>query len=1384
MNKTAMLLLSILGVTGAVAAPALRCDLSMQKSTEGGICLDPANLNGKTVTVPSNVTRIGKNGLALCAQKSSSNLATDIQYVIDNSNSMTSKVFWVDPKTVGTVTPDTSWFIYNCMAAVKGTKVALRKRHFGGTAGYQSSGWDTLIQVPSTSEKPSLTDNGACLEANDPYSVRASVVQTAIQYQASLDSSAHAGMIQFNTGVTQNAKMRALNGAGYLRLLDSVGLYAGDGGTNWYTSLLEASNNLKASPNSQKAIIMVSDGEPQTDVSKYKTLVATEGFPKVFGIYFGTAASIPEMDYLTQTTGGKYWIVPPDRPDSMETVIRAIVGSVMSVSTPATTKLTNLTNSQTSTAVGITQNADSTFSLALDSVIALGSGKNSLRLVSSWTDESGVARSDTSRFTLDVSGAAATKPALTPVPGDPVFATTCGNASSLQFLDPENGVVPWLAEAMGGFSLQLVPSTTDALVKNSITVKEWRKSDLEKVTTLTKQAGNEYLASAVLSVPRPWANTAGRVDVVDGLDTLQASWCYPRDARDCAEDTIQVQAFSSPWVKWEVESATGPKVALGAKAFLPGTPAATSVTAVYSLRGRVLVKRTMRKGADSLYHDTLKIRQGGTAVGPDSIWISKPTLIDSIVVSVTWTLKDTTLADTARILRPALVLDLQNMGDDSAAIGLSKGAQPNAAGLWPIKFLVGSRTSTVNLDSTIGTAGVVGLLGGSAGPTTTLRALFVDPVYGDSAWDSITVPVPVQSLNFVKNTATGPRGSFDLVATVPWESASKIKVFVVHGEDSSAVWLTRSANGTYLGSVAFVQSRLAGVDSVAIGLPTAAGGSDSIKAVLPSDGVHEVLADQARILRPELSLSIARLGRDSITVVLSAGAQPDLKKQWPVRVLVDEESQAVALGARTQGVSVNALLAKSLKNPSWVVVRFIDPLYGDTVTDSIEVPVPQRSLAFTTNSVSGPRGELKLVGYDPWVSGSKLRVFLEHGGDTLAVDLMRTVAGDFSAVLPFSQARIAGTDTLAFGPPSLLGGTDSVQAFLPGDGVHPSVRDTAFLLRPPFSLTMKVDSSNAQKVHLGLVGATPDFRGKASVTIAKPVESIVSMEGAGKLKWTGQTSFADLPESLDSVTVTGFHVDPLYGDTAWGVLRIAAPWFPGSLVASPDNLDPRNKDSLEIVVKDRDADTGSIGSVQVSNGVVSWTLVETGKSTGKYAIRLSARDLDSSWAHRAPRKPWKVILKYQDPLHEMDVAFDTVTFAFTVPLPLVTVRSPFAKVPEGPAPAGTLERSNGSQGLAMQALEDTVIHAGELVPQSIAVRLWETANVGIYVYDQIGVSVNSWHGEVVPKDADGGSLTLIRWDGRDPSGRPAVAGVYVVRVVVYKPDGGLISNDIVRIGLK
>jgi len=985
------------GAVFAVAAmaghsqAALRCELTMQSSASKASCIDPASLNGQTVTVPENVTRIGRDGLALCALSHTSSQASDIAYVIDNSNSMDAWGFWVNPSS-----GDTSFYIPNCASSVSGKKVAFRKRHFGAS-GVDSS-WDTLVKISSTTI-PSSVNSRNCLEANDPYSMRAEVVRVAMKYQMSLDSNSQAGMVQFNAKVQQRSPLRTLQGSGLTRLLDSTGLYDAASGTLWTPPMNTALGWLSASKNSVKAIIIVSDGEPSDGSDYRKLLRGTSNLPKIYGIYLGSGVTkVAEMDSLTSISGGKYWIVPPSRPDSLQSVIRSIVGNVMSTETPGTTVLTNLTNGQKSTALTITPGQDNVFHLKLDSVVALDTGKNSVRLVSSWTDDQGKARSDTSSFVLNVNGAVAT--ASGAIKDDTLFAAACVDASNLSFLSTLTWkAIDTVSEGEGAFALELV--TGDALMfPTYVSVAERSGGDKESMilTAANAVAGvtDAWVNQLTLTVPRPWSHKSGdgTVQAANGIDTLVGSWCYPRDARDCADDTLVVRALESPYVEWVPRQVTGPNGRLVLEALLPGQVGAT-VDAIIYRAGKAIGSVTLRKVSDSLFRDTVNFRQGGLMTGGDSLWIANPTVLDSLVAKVVWSPTDSALYDTAHIVRRAL------------------------------------------------------------------------------------------------------------------------------------------------------------------------------------------------------------------------------------------------------------------------------------------------------------------------------------------------------------------------------------------------------------SLVFSVEASAPQDVHMALVGGTPDAKGAAFVTFVKPLAMSANLISASGLIWSGTANLKDqLPESLDSVLVTGFFVDPLYGDTAWAQIRIASPWYPGSIVVSPDTADPRHGDSVTIVVRDHDPDSTKVDTVQVTSGAHSWTLSETGRATGEYRRRLAVSDLAPDWTAHTPRQAWSVTVRYQDLLHVQDVAEGILVLSFEVPPVQVAVHNPLVERPITPSQSGSVERSNGATGLALLPQSDTVFHdngvsvGSEQVAQGIAIRAWETAQVSVYIYDQLGVAVNSWAGQILSSDASKGALYLLQWDGRDKAGEAAGIGVYLVRVVRYAADGRYLGNDILRIGLR
>jgi hypothetical protein len=1177
----------VLLLIAACIPAALRCDLALQNHPTRSVCIDPARLKGDTVRVPGNTTRIGRDGLALCAQRSAHDMAPDIAYIIDNSTSMSAKAFRQGLDTNRNVTTDTSWYMAECLDKLQGTggwKVAgwmgdwrtLRKRHFGGT-GIDSLGWDSLLEVPTTSPDPAKSYTGSCSPANDPYSMRAEVVKRAIAYQASLDSTSQAGLIQFNLKVNQSSALRPLQGDGLLHLMDSAGLYPAGVGTYWEPPLDSAYRQLIVSVNSQKVIIMVSDGEPnnQADIVKYRKLVHTAGFPKVYGIFLGdNVTDVPEMDTLAAATGGRYWIVPPDRPDSMERVIRSIVANVVEVSIPTSAALANVTNNQSSSVLSLLKRKDTSFAMRLDSVVALDTGANRMRLVSGWKDPKGGSWLDTTDFVLSVSGQNRTSKDTLDVDGDSIFATRCADASRLSLLDTNLAAVPFLKESMGMFAIRLQPSMSERQETEAIGVATRIGGDRETLALAASHDSTLYTGRSLLQVPRPWQDQTDVLDASDIRDSVVATWCHARDGRDCAEAALGFVSYARPWIAWDSSFVPGTSGRLGAKAYLPGETKDT-VFAEVLLKGQILSTLRMVRTTDSVHVGEFLFRQGIASAGKDTVWIANPGPVDSLMLSYRlsrW--QDTLLMDTAWIFRPQARLSLRHGNQDTVAIGLSGGAQADAKGRWNVRIAVGARFADLTMDSLSGTADVVSLLAATVGTTATVQGFFVDPLYGDTLRDSVTVPVPLQSLHFVKDTVIGPVGSLDLVAKVPWSVADSLRLLLLHGSDTSAVWL------------------------------------------------------------------------------------------------------------------------------------------------------------------------------------------------------LRTVAGSYQGKVCLAQVRASGKDTIFLGGPKKPGSPDSVAAVLPSDGIHPELLDRAWILRPAHTLRMEVDSLQPQTIHVQAMGVVPDSLGNAKVLILSPAKSAVEMVAQGSLSWKGG-AVLDLPESMDSTTVTGCVVDPLYHDTTWATLRMGPVWYPGSIVATPDSLDPRKPDTVTITVRDRDRDSLHVDSVVVMTGNRPLWLVETARNSGTYSGKLAAAQLDPDWLHRAPRKTWKLVLEYRDPDHPVEVSRDTVKLAYDVPPAEVMAQQTVADRP-------TSVTSGGSLRLQQVASGQELSNMG----QGISVCLWEPVRLSAFVYDLMGTAVDQWHGEVIPENGETGGRYLLHWDGHDASGRPAVVGVYLVRVVTHRADGTFLANEVFRIGLR
>lgn len=1355
----------------AASAPraAVRCDLGVSDARVGA-CIDPKALAGKTLRVPSNLTRIGDDGLKLCTPTNVAKLSSDIVYVIDNSASMDAWGFWVRPGTT-----DTLWYIPDCQdAGIAGQMVAFRKRHFGGKTGADSLQWDSLFRMTGATA-PGTVDPRNCLEANDPYSMRAQAVRVALDYQAVFDSGSMAGVVYFNSAVRQKFAPRALGRAGLRRLLDSTGLYNSGSGTQWAPPLDTAMRWLAATPASgrSKAIILVSDGEP-SDAARYTALLGRDGQPPIYGIYLGESSDpTPQLDNVTALTLGQKFVVPPDNPDSLEGVIKAIVASVTTKESPTSSRLTNVTNGQTSRTLTLSVDAQDAWTLNLDSVVALSTGPNSLRWITTWRGPGGL-KTDTSNFVLDVSGPAAGL-GSTPLAGSD-FGVQCYEGSLLQFTDTSGNPATSITEAMGAVGLRLNPSGEALLPLRTTITSGAADREALSLSNLDSLSPGTYGRQLPLSVVRLSGATPANqaLEVRSGTDTLRGTWCHPRDARDCAEASLQVLSFREANLRWLPRETPGSTGSLILQATLPGQVSNSVQVSIYR-KGRLVVNKTLRRVRDSLFQDTVRFLQGPRVPTGDTLRLTAPPSLvpDSLVAVLVWGLTGDTLVDTALIVRPPLALRVEWTGAGQQVLVTLDGGQPDSRGLRTVRLSAGSRNQSLVLDSVArGSADVTTLAATGTGASVWIKGLFVDPVYGDTAVDSALVPVPRTYLRFTSRSQTGPQGSFGLEADLPGVTGASVTVGLRRrGQSLGTVVLLRQSDSTFAGTVFFRQGpNRPGADSVWMTNPTVLV-PDSLAAVyfMPTSG--DTLSDTALVVRPSLALDLRPTAGTRLELSLQGGF-PDARGLRTAVVSV-VTPQSVVLDSLSLGeVDVLSQLTRVAGAQALVRAWFVDPVYGDTARDSAMVAIPVRTLRFTPSTVQGPRGSFQVEVSDPWTTTSTRNILVAHGGDTTLLRLTRDANGTFVATLPFAQTSGALGDTLDLGRPA--NGTDSVYAILPREDSLPALVARANITRPLFRLELLPVADQPQSVRFQLVGASPDARGEAWTSLSGPVAiPRTSLTRTGDLSWGGQRDLSRiLPESPDPVTLEATFVDPVYGDTARAALVVASPWFPARIEVYPKLADPRRGDTVEIRVYDKDPDTLSVGTVKVRIGNRTLDLKETGAGTGEYVLRVPAGTIDPDWGRRQAREEWSVVIVYVDPDHPRDVAQTSLALKFNVPPPDLEPYEPVL-------PAETVSKPGTPSVTILKREGDAPYVQGS---QGVELKVWETSRVLVFVYDKIGTAVSNWEGTLEPTDASSPARYLVRWNGRDRLGNPTSPGIYLVRTVMVAPDGKLLANQVYRLG--
>jgi hypothetical protein len=183
----------------------------------------------------------------------------------------------------------------------------------------------------------------------------------------------------------------------------------------------------------KQAIIFLSDGAPS---DSYLNLVADGNMPPIYGIFLGNpSADYSKLQQLADTTGGAFYLIPPNRPDSLVTVVKSILNLILKNFDPVSATLQNasLVPSQTSSSSAFVRQSDNvSWRLQLDSAIGLREGLNRMTLTSTFRDSSsGESDIRNTEFWLKVDQSSVSGDGLKP---DSSFGWTCYEASRLRIL--------------------------------------------------------------------------------------------------------------------------------------------------------------------------------------------------------------------------------------------------------------------------------------------------------------------------------------------------------------------------------------------------------------------------------------------------------------------------------------------------------------------------------------------------------------------------------------------------------------------------------------------------------------------------------------------------------------------------------------------------------------------------------------------------------------------------------------------------------------------------------------------------------------------------------------------------------------------------------------
>ncbi len=485
--------------SGLYAQNELRCDLVGER------CIDLAAVNGQTITVPSNTTRIARDQLNICGDAFQVRDPVDIVIVVDQSGSMA-----YNDSTY--YSPIAASYAVQKIAEINNASAVGLVPFAGGNCTERAplalTTAENFTTVLGWIASDIADGNGAAIDPSVTYDPNN--WQTYEGLRGTID-------LECRMATPDDEKF----------------------GTQYTPALSAAETLVQAGPNQNKAIIFITDGNPN-DNSQFNSWVNQGGHPPVYSIRIdGTMEgdNARTLIDLGEETGGGYFPVEANATAQLDEVVLAIINNIFITAQPTWTQVQNITNGQTAIADGAANhisNGGRSFRANLDDIVSLNPGLNSIK-VTSRQEQNGVQDTKETSFIIDVSGPASTAGDFE-LP-DSLFNIECVEPSDIYATNENYNIIQSIS--FEADQLGVLLNTPSGVPSAMVTITSQVTGDSE---TLPLSQLDPDSFRELFNFTRG-AAVAGDGTIQSGPnDVITITWVHPRDPRDIATVSINVTA--------------------------------------------------------------------------------------------------------------------------------------------------------------------------------------------------------------------------------------------------------------------------------------------------------------------------------------------------------------------------------------------------------------------------------------------------------------------------------------------------------------------------------------------------------------------------------------------------------------------------------------------------------------------------------------------------------------------------------------------------------------------------------------------------------------------------------------------------------------------------